>query len=183
MAKSERDVFDEIVKNLEHSGSVLHADNGVNRMRTNRGSTDEVYQAESERFRAGFRDSWTLYDFSHADDVVRHLQLTGSRRRVDPLKFVTTASRVDPDSRVTAAGASSPAEEPTKSATALGFGLLYRGFWCFLSIAGLIWGVVLGGAIGGDLGIGPSTVATGTVVLLGLVATLFVAGRKGSHQN
>ncbi|WP_455904702.1 hypothetical protein [Microbacterium sp.] len=60
----------------------------------------------------------------------------------------------------------------------VGFSVFYRAWWLVLSIGALIWGAVVGASAVGPALVGPVTAVVGTVVLLGLLVTLFIAGRQ-----
>ena len=62
----------------------------------------------------------------------------------------------------------------------VGFSRLYRLLWVFMSIICFGWGAVLSASAAGFVGVGPSTLAAGSVATAGLVATLVVAGRRSA---
>lgn len=60
----------------------------------------------------------------------------------------------------------------------LSFSNFYRLMWLFLGILGVAWGVVIGAVISGIPVVGPMTAVTGSVIVPGLMLTLFVSGRE-----
>lgn len=59
-----------------------------------------------------------------------------------------------------------------------GYSLFYRLCWLAVSILGAGWGLVVGLSLAGGGFLGPATIASGSIVLLGLMVTLLVAGRR-----
>lgn len=59
-----------------------------------------------------------------------------------------------------------------------GFSSFYRSMWVLIALLSLTWGVALGFSVAGEGLWGPSTYVTGSVLVVGLIATLFIAGRK-----
>ncbi|WP_130455502.1 hypothetical protein [Leucobacter luti] len=59
-----------------------------------------------------------------------------------------------------------------------GFSVFYRSLWLLLGVVGLAWGVVVGMTLAGAGIVGPATLAAGTVIVVGLMVTLVVAGRR-----
>lgn len=59
-----------------------------------------------------------------------------------------------------------------------GFSIFYRALWLLLGLAGFVWGVILGMTIAGAGIVGPATAAAGTVITIGLMVTLVLAGKE-----
>lgn len=65
----------------------------------------------------------------------------------------------------------------------IGYSRFYRAAWAFLATVSMIWGGVVGASLAGASLVGPVTAASGVIGLLGLSATLFVAGRRTNHEH
>lgn len=67
---------------------------------------------------------------------------------------------------------------PRGSNSTIGYSIFYRSMWLVMAILGLGWGFTLGLTVAGAAGLGLSTAVVGTIVIVGLMATLYVAGRQ-----
>lgn len=82
-----------------------------------------------------------------------------------------------------------PATEPVRAGAEeprphrIGYSLYYRACWMLLGVAALVWGVVVGASAAGAMWVGLSTAVSGVVAILGLMITLFVAGRVSSNAT
>lgn len=61
-----------------------------------------------------------------------------------------------------------------------GFSIFYRIMWMVLSFLSLGWGVIIGLSLAGRQIMSDDMVLTGTVIIVGLVLTLAIAGRQRS---
>lgn len=71
----------------------------------------------------------------------------------------------------------------SSSPVQFGYSLFYRMCWMFIGLAGLVWGVVVGGSALGAGWVGLTTAVAGTIGVVGLMATLFVAGRRSQRAS
>lgn len=64
-----------------------------------------------------------------------------------------------------------------------GYSIFYRSMWLVMSLLSLVWGMMLGLRFSGFELLGPSTIATGSVVLVSLLLALFVVGRPRCSRH
>ena len=73
-------------------------------------------------------------------------------------------------------------DESTR-ATSIGYSIYYRICWIFIGFVGLIWGFVFGASAVGAGWIDLTTGLAGTIGVVGLMVTLFVAGRRSTQVS
>lgn len=60
---------------------------------------------------------------------------------------------------------------------------LYRWLWVVLGLLDFLWGAIASASFFGDVGVAHSTAIYGSLILFGLMATLFAAGRQRERSG
>lgn len=183
MNSSSDDQFDGIIKDLRHESSVAYADDSVRSPVVRHRSDHDAYQIESVRYLAGFRqESWSSLGDANPESLLRQVGRVTETRVLKGGTSTAWIGRAKSES-ATALRLPSGATRSRRAAAVVGYAVLYRAFWSALSFIGILWGVALGASFPGEKLLDLGTAVTGTIVLLGLIATLFVAGRQSRHTR
>jgi hypothetical protein len=65
----------------------------------------------------------------------------------------------------------------------IGFSIYYRIWWIVLGTAGMVWGAIVGASAAGAGIVGLVPAVVGVMIIAGLMATLFAAGRRSRPSD